>query len=250
MTTERYSDETLMAYVDHELDAASTAALEAAMQTDAALAERVARQRALSGRLRHAFDAVLDEPVPARLLAAAQGVPAAPTKVVPLAQAREQRAARDQARRLGWPQWSGMGLALAACLMLGLWLGRPGPEPWANEGGRLVAQGELARALSTQLASSQAQDAPVRIGVSFAAKSGEYCRSFALAHGPAGLACKDSAGAWRVPVLAEAGENNAAYRQAASATPAAVLGAIDAQIAGEPLDAEAERAAAQRGWRR
>ena len=45
-----FSDQTLSAYVDGELDAATRAALEAAMAGDPTLAGRIARQRALRGQ--------------------------------------------------------------------------------------------------------------------------------------------------------------------------------------------------------
>lgn len=277
MTITNYSDETLMAYVDHELDAPTSAALEAAMQGDAELAARVARHRALRGRLRAAFDAVLDEAVPERLQAAARAPATASTttsatptaaatpspqaeNVVPLAPAREQRDARERAWSRSWGRRWGQWGALAACLMLGVWLGRhqfAGPAadeaPWAVEGGQLVARAELAQALTSQLASNQAADARVRVGISFLAKSGQYCRSFALNNGMAGLACKPGDGGdWKLPLLAR--DNSAgtgdAYRQAASATPPVVLRAIDDQIVGTPLDATAERDAVQHEWRR
>jgi hypothetical protein len=111
-------------------------------------------------------------------------------------------------------------------------------------GGKLVAQGQLATALSQQLA---AGDGAVRIGVSFAAKDGALCRSF-IAGGTAGLACRNGK-QWQVPVMAEAAPAAAGdYRQAASAMPAAVLDAVDARIAGPALDAKAEQEAVQRGW--
>jgi hypothetical protein len=50
-------------------------------------------------------------------------------------------------------------------------------------------------------------------------------------------------------VLAEAGtQAEGAYRQAGSDLPPAVLDAIDARIAGKPLDAAGEEAARARGW--
>src|SRR5207253_696626 len=61
-----YSEETLMAYADGELDPAARAALEAAMAADPGLAQRVARHQALRARLRAALDPVLDEPLPQR----------------------------------------------------------------------------------------------------------------------------------------------------------------------------------------
>ena len=71
-----FSDETVMAYADGELDAASRAAVEAAMATDPQLAQRVARHRALRERLRAALRPVLDEPLPERLLEGVRGAPA------------------------------------------------------------------------------------------------------------------------------------------------------------------------------
>jgi hypothetical protein len=115
--------------------------------------------------------------------------------------------------------------------------------------GALVAQGQLERALSQQLASAGTPGSAVQIGVSFVDQGGNFCRSFTLGTS-AGLACRDG-GQWQVPLLAE-GEAAAAgaYRQAGSAMPPAVLDAIDARIAGQALDAGAERAALQRGWAR
>ena len=67
------SDETLMAYVDGELDVAGRASVEAAMQQDPGIGKRIARHRALREKLQGAFSAVLEEPVPDRLIQAARG---------------------------------------------------------------------------------------------------------------------------------------------------------------------------------
>jgi hypothetical protein len=115
----------------------------------------------------------------------------------------------------------------------------------------MLAGGTLARALTAQLASRQPPDAPVQIGVSFRARSGLYCRSFVLRDKTAlaGLACRDQ-GAWRVQMLAAAATppGTGAYRSAGSAMPPQLAQAIDGLIAGEPLDAQAEAAARERGW--
>ncbi len=68
-----FSDETVMAYADGELDEATRAAVESAMATDSALADRVARERRFRARLHSEFDPVLTEPIPDQLLAAAKG---------------------------------------------------------------------------------------------------------------------------------------------------------------------------------
>jgi len=244
------SEETLLAYADDELDAAARLKVEAALAADPELARRLEQQQALRAMLGRAYAPVLDEPMPARLLAAAQ----APvrSKVLDLSAARAERRPQPVPRAFsgGWLQWGGM----AACLVLGLFVGR---NAWqggelATSGAGLVARGELARSLSTQLASTQAADAPVRIGLSFVSRDERYCRTFTSASGStAGLACR-SGDDWQLRVLTQA-EPSAAdptkLRMAASPIPPAVLQAAEAQMRGGALDAQAEREAAQKGWR-
>jgi hypothetical protein len=120
-------------------------------------------------------------------------------------------------------------------------------------GGELVAQADLSQALSTQLASAQAADAPVQIGVSFKSKDGDTCRTFTLKEQNvlSGLACHQGS-AWHLQVLANAppGTSGAGgYKPAGGGMPASVLTAVEQQIAGEPLDAAGEAAALARGWK-
>jgi anti-sigma factor RsiW len=242
-----FSEETLIAYADDELDAATRAAVEAAAAADPLLAQRIAQQRALRARLRAAFEPVLAEPVPERLLAAARG---APTRE------RADNVIEFQARprpRWSWSQWG----ALAASLVLGVFLGplllRPAGAPVDTRGGRMLANVALSRALSEQLAGTAASAAPIEIGVSFRARSGAYCRTFVLreAGSLAGLACRERS-AWQVLALAPAEGTSSAgggYRQAASALPPPVARALDELIAGEPLDGAAEAAARAHGWK-
>jgi hypothetical protein len=114
--------------------------------------------------------------------------------------------------------------------------------------GRLVARGELAQALNERL-SGEPSGGGVRVGLSFIAKQGGYCRSFTMPS-QAGLACHAD-GAWRVELLTAPATGDAAtptYRQAGSETPPEVLRAIDERIAGNALDAAAERTAREHGW--
>jgi hypothetical protein len=119
-------------------------------------------------------------------------------------------------------------------------------------GGALVARGPLATALSNQLAADQSRNSAVQIGVSFRAKSGDYCRTFALAGAvsPSGLACRHGE-EWQVEALTQepgtVGESG--YRTAGSAMSATILKSVEGQIAGEPLDQAGERAARERGWK-
>jgi anti-sigma factor RsiW len=242
-----FDDETLMAYADGELAPDLRAQIEQAMREDPAVAAAVERHRALRADVFAAFAGVLDEPVPPHLQPAATGG-RGQVRVDVL----EQAGARPLPARWSWRQWGGMAASLAAGVLAGAlgWqqLHGDGGAPFGRQGDGLVARGELAAALSTQLAA----DAPagaVRLGLSFAAKDGEFCRSFKLG-ATAGLACRQG-GEWRIPVLAQ--DEQAAqggYRQAGSGMPAAVLDAIDARIAGASLDASAERAAREQGWQR
>jgi anti-sigma-K factor RskA len=244
-----FDDETLMAYADGELALDLHAQVEQAMREDPAVAAAVERHRALRADVFAAFAGVLDEPVPQRLKPAASDG-RGPVRVDLLAQA----GAKALPARWSWRQWGGMAASLAAGVLAGAlgWQQLQGKDmdsaPFGRQGGALVARGELADALSTRLA-ADAPNGSVRLGVSFAAKGGEYCRSFQLGT-TSGLACRQG-GEWRIPVLAqEEGAAQTGYRQAGSGMPAAVLDAIDARIAGASLDAAAERAAREQGWRR
>jgi hypothetical protein len=234
-----FSDEVLMAYADGELEPAMRAAVDAAIASDPEVAQRVSRHRALRERLRAAYGPVLDEPMPERLIAAARAQP----KVVAL------RRRPASVRTFGW-QWGALAASVLLAAIIAPLIYRRGTLPVVMQDGRLLARGALAQALTEQLASAQRPADPVQVGISYLARSGEYCRTFALrAASLGGVACR-AAGEWRVQVLAQsaATAGSTAYRPAASALPGAVLAAVDAEISGEPLDARAEALARSRGW--
>lgn len=246
-----FDDETLMAFADGELDAALNAEISAAMDRDPALAQRVERYRALRTRVAGAYAPVLEQPVPERLVAAANG-PAAPR--LPGAEPRAAvlqfpaRAETVESRRWRAREW----LALAASLVLGMLLSWQFLAPSQRTmvvaaDGALVARGALARALDSQLASTQRPADPVQIGLTFRSQDGSYCRSFTLTRAAtAGLACR-AAGEWRIPVTASAAEVAGGVRQASSPPPA-VLSAIESRMAGDALDAAGEQNARLGGW--
>jgi anti-sigma factor RsiW len=110
------SDELLIAYLDGELDAESANEVAAAITRDPALAHEAQRLGETVAALRAAFDDVLHEPVPERLLAAARGELGG-DKVVrfpyPLMRAAAQPAA-------GWGRWAALPIAASvACLIIG-----------------------------------------------------------------------------------------------------------------------------------
>ena len=230
-------DDMLMAFVDGELDEISRARVERAAAEDPALQGRLEQQRRLRARLEAHYGPAAEEEVPERFRAMLE------TNVVTLDTARP-RPAR--------PLWQTL-TALAATLVLGLAVGRtmlapaPAMGPLAVEGGRVMARGELAEALDTQLASAQPQAAATRIGVSFAGNDGRACRTFD-SEAAAGIACRGDGG-WQVMMTAAGhGGQPTDYRQAGSGN-LLVQQAAQEMMAGEPYDDAAERRARDSGWR-
>ena len=224
-------DELLIAFADGELDEVSRARVERAIADDPALKARLETQQRLRARLAAHYAPAAEEEVPERLRAMLE------TNVVAFPTVRPAR-----------PIWQSLA-ALAATLVLGLALGRTldAPGPVGVEDGTLVARGALAEALETQLASAQPSDAATRIGISFRGGDGRLCRTFDSATA-SGLACRNENG-WQ---LVMTGSGTAAargqFRQAGSGDPL-VLRAAQEIMAGEPLDADAERRARDSGWR-
>jgi hypothetical protein len=232
----KFSQETLMAYADGELDGETRRSIEAAMATDPELAREVDRHRALRAEVGQAFAGVLDEAVPDRLLRAAKKTRAAPR------------------RQWSWPEWT----SIAASLVIGVLAGRVMLQPDGASGlvaaggdGRIVASGALAQALSQQLSSDDASD--IDIGLTFRDKSGEYCRTFGARSATApvvGFACRD-AETWRIDMLSTTprAESGGDYRMASTQLPAPVVQAIAERMRGEALDADEEAVARQHSWR-
>jgi hypothetical protein len=227
----RIDEDMLMAFADGELDEVGRARVERALAADPDLRARLEQQRRLRARLAAHYGAAAGEDVPERLRAMLE------TNLVHLPAWRQP------------PLWRGFA-ALAATLLVGLVLGRTvlAPEgPVAVAGGTMVARADLARALDTQLASSQPAGAPTRIGLSFAANDGRLCRTFERA-ALSGLACRGERGWQLIMTAAGASIPGGGYRQAGSANPQ-LLEAAQAMMAGGAFDAAAERRARDTGWR-
>lgn len=225
---------TVAAFVDGELDDLTARRIEREAENDPAIAAEIARHRALRAQLSAHFAPVADEPVPDRLraLLVDAGVDTS------LSERREAKRARFAPAHWG---------AIAASLVLGLTLGL---RPWTpapdvtGANGMLVASGGLADALDTQLASDQPTNGDIRIALSFRDKKSRICRSFA-GRDLSGIGCRED-GRWALERTA-AGQNAGEYRQASSGDLAAAAAAM---MAGDPLDAAAERAARDAGWNR
>ena len=233
-------DETFFAWLDGELDGEQADRVAAEVASDPRLARLAEQHRAFETRLRGAFDTVAAAPVPERL---AQSIKPSSAQIVQFAAPR--RTSNDDSR-WGWPQ----GAAIAATLVLGIGLGTTlnsgrATAPVEVRGGKMFAAALLDDALDQQLASAEAGD--VRLGITFRDQQGAICRTFTDQRS-SGLACRDGDD-WQLRGLFAAPEGQSGdYRMAAGTDPN-LAALVDSTIAGEPFDADLERAAKARAWR-
>lgn len=242
MRDEMIDEATVIAWIDGELDAERAAEIAAAVAADPALNELAAAHRAMKSRFTAAFGPISEQKVP---------MPKhAPASVISLADARAAREAKAKAEKKAAarpPRWMVPG-AIAASVVAGLIFLQPVAMPGGSSGGitdrsdALALSPSIARALDEQLSGKVGS---VRIALSFRAKDGQYCRSFAATH-LAGVACRDQAG-WQLRYAGPADSEGAEYRQAGD--DAAQGEVIAAMIAGDPLDAAGETKAREAGWK-
>ena len=234
-------DERFYAWLDGELRGDEAAAMEARVAKDPELARIAREDRQLKATLSGAFGDVAEAPVPSRLQDALTHTGQGATIVDLSARVRD----RGRPRTI-IPQWARLAASLAIGVFIGATaLNQPGDTPVTELDGKLYAAAGLEAGLNKQLASTPAES-PVQIGITYRERSGTYCRTFTVS-GSTGLACHDN-GRWRVEAMLAATEGSLnEYRMAGGLHP--VLAELIApNIAGEPLDAAAERAARERGW--
>ena len=257
-------DDLLMAFADGEVDEATRQRVETAARHDPEVRRRVDEHRRLRATLQHAYGPVLDESVPARLIAAVRQTPMASVDPVPpvtlvapapVVQLSERRTAKLAAANVAWLRtWPAAG-SLAASILVGVSLGyaafhRPDGLLRTASDGSVTASGALLKALSTQLSTDRSNDLAATIGLTFRAKSGEYCRTFTLATGNAsGLACRER-DHWRIEMLAPAGAGGpvADYRMAGSSESPQLRSLVESDMQGEPLTQVEEADARSAGW--
>ena len=176
-----------MAYVDGELDPGARDEIEGALGMDPELAARAARQRNLRARLESVYAPELAEPVPERLLAALRA-----TVREPVTNLEEARAARTTGptrwagtRWTGTPwRWTSMAAGVLLAVGAGFFLWRNSQSVMIRAAdGALVASGALSRSLSNQFVGDSPPSSKVTVGLSFVAKSGDYCRTFSIGAG-------------------------------------------------------------------
>lgn len=241
MSTEKFDDETLMAFADGELDEARSLALEQALETDEALAERLAvflDSRRLVG---DALKPLIDEPVPEALLASvrqmaeeAQRKTVAQEDNVVAFRPKPQPHAAPPARRWLMPLAASLVAVISGAV--GYTVGRTGPA-------ETRAGAEIATALDREASGKDvalgASGAMLNIVATFRDARGALCREYEV-KGPASstltVACRQDGG-WATRLALTAPKAEGYVPASSQETIDAYLASIEA---GAPLSAEEE----------
>jgi hypothetical protein len=215
------SPDLLNDFIDGKLSAEEASSLQAKLAADPELAAYVEDRRAVK--------AALGAPSMVRLRLWKEAVARSGSSVIPAA-------------------------AMAAGIVLGVLLaGSFGiGTDLRGSAGTVVAQGDLAHALSTRLSGDEGPGA-TQVGASFWSKNGAFCRAFAMRgnaqSATTGIACRER-GEWRIVTMAAVTpEEIPPSPLVPAALPASVRGVLENLIVGQTLDADAERQARSQGWR-
>ncbi|MES2699968.1 MAG: hypothetical protein V4647_10195 [Pseudomonadota bacterium] len=223
----------LAAFADGQMAPADALRVEQELAVDPVLAERLAAHQALKARLAGHFSPILAQDPPVRLTALLRPS----DTVVDLASQREERAGRARLPRWTWIA----GPALAASLLIAVFVPEAGNAPAG------YADAQLATVLDQQLVAEQDPQAETRVLLSFEREGGDYCRTYASA-AESGIACREAQGWVIVERAGGAPTGRGDYQQAGSSVEDLLARAQDMAL-GSALDARAERAARERGWR-
>jgi anti-sigma factor RsiW len=245
-------DNTLMAYVDGELEAARFEQVDELVQRDERLQKRIAQIKASDAALRAAFDAPMKEDAPRTLVEAVRhrtSAGMAPTAtVVPL-----------QARRRSMSQYAlplAASLAFLGGLGVGSLLQRPG-LPALLAPGTVDSRSQLARLL--EMSPTGQRIADLQIVGTFLDRAHRACREVEQV-GPAGqpnpiaaaIACRLPDGRWTVEGAARVVVADATASKGfvpSGAVSADALAALSSALGGGPLmPAADERRLIENAW--
>jgi hypothetical protein len=244
-------DEALSALLDGELTTEDAERLRQRIARHPALAARLAELEHADTAVRAAYRGVVDEPLPTEVLAMLARDRRAPVRgdVVDLA-----TRSRPLPRKLA-PLALAAGVALAVGIALGVLVAPrpPASAPLVAGAGPVERASALHDVLETEPSGSRRSLGAVTVEprLTFATAEGDFCRQIEVT-GPDGtttsLACRRGS-AWQIVVatFAAGAASSGVYRPASGPQPAVDV-VIDSLISGDPLDAEAERAAIARGW--
>lgn len=241
MSTENFDDEKLMAFADGELDEARSLALEQALETDEALAERLAVFLDSRRRVGDALKPLIDEPVPEALLAsvrqmaeAAQRKPGTQEDNVVTFRPTPPPQAAPPARRWLIPLAASLVAVISG--VIGYTLGRTGPAGTRSDA-------EIAAALDREASGKDvalgASGAVLNIVATFRDARGALCREYEVkdpASSTLTVACRQDGG-WATRLALKTPKAEGYVPASSQETIDAYLAAIEA---GTPLSAEEE----------
>lgn len=251
MTRPPFSDETLMAYADGELDSDTAAMVEAAIKADSNIADRVALFDLSKQKLADGLGE--PEPVSAELLASVKAIAAAHNAEAqdsPTPDASVVAFPTPAAQTRTTPGWQ-LPLAASVALLAGLALGPFLPWPGNDDVPQIAMTGldtpGLTAALTTIASGEQIaldDGSSFRAIASFQDGGGVFCREFELDQSSGqtlvSVACHKDA-AWSLRFAVAASQNDDGFAPASSLE--ALDGYLTAIEAEEPLSLEAEASA-------
>ena len=251
------NDETLMAYVDGELDAATASEVEAALVDNPAARETVAMFRESARLAQDAFAAPMDQDVPAHLLAPFEDTAADPAPSAEVVDFAARRAARPAGpvQRFALPLAASIALAVGIAGGWTLSSQTVTPEDPGMLLGGISTESRLHAALeSTPSGQALAWDGgAITPLLTFRDTDGRFCREFqstgsAGGQGSIGIACRGD-GQWQGQFAIAAQTSGQGDIVPASGGVESLETFVDELMADIPLDAEAEAAALAAGWK-
>jgi surface antigen len=251
MTVQDFSDETLVAFADGELDAATNAAFKATLDRDPALAKRLAAFRATRNALKTALGPIERETVPDHLT----------RFVMTNGEAHSRRPVQPvrRAHRFALPMAAALAFIVAG--VGGYWVGaRSGSLPGSGTlAAAAAAEPELQRMLAAApdgMAGTWKEgghSGEIVLRATYRTRAG-ICRSFSLSGAAdagsviGGVACIGPTG-WRTQVIGLGRSSDGSIAPAGGAGQAADA-FLDRVEAEDPLNAAAVQDLILSGWRR
>lgn len=253
MNNRDFDDETLMAFADGELDTEASARIEAAMQTDNALAERVAVFMESRAQAAAALKPLIEEPVPDALMRSIRRMVddadgRTSTLHVPVGDSDNVVPLRSPGKQATW-RWAmplAASLAIAVAGVGGYLAGRGGAPSSGDTTMAWLGDPAVSKALDTMPSGGNVQtgSGKMKLVSSFRDQAGTFCREFELADTSTivSIACR-SDGRWNLRLAVAAPTAGSQYVPAGAAeTVDAYLSTIEA---GAPLSATDEAEALQ-----
>ena len=250
MSSQQFDDETLMAFADGELDAETTARVEAAMETDDELVMRVATFIESRAAVAAELKPLIDEPVPEALTHSVEAMVAASRKPQSQLAPSDNVIPLRPAHRTASPSWI---MPLAASLVavafgIGGYLAGQANVPGTSAPLlAAIADPAMIRTLDTAASGEETNvaDGSMKLVSSFRDGGGTLCREFELKQADGGatvtVACRSSQ-EWSVRLAVAGPATSASAYQPAGATET-----VDAFLttigAGSPLSEADEKAA-------